>query len=276
MEQFGVRHCPTPEDFSSYKTRKIRETFVIEELFGKDEIRLTYTHFDRMVVVGIMPVDKNLVLEPVEYMKTEYFNKDRETGVINVGGTGHVSVDGEVFSLGYKEALYVGRGVKDVSFSSDDAEKPARFYLNSCLAHRSCQSVKVTREEANPVYLGTEENINVRTLNQYIVPGIVDTCQLMMGITEVKEGNAWNTMPCHIHRMRMEAYFYFEIPEDQAVCHIMGEPDETRHIWVHNENVVLSPDWSLHAAAGTCNYSFVWGMAGTDGPMDPVPTKTLR
>lgn len=273
---FEVRHCPTPSDFESYNTRKTRDTFLIENVLIENRLRLVYTHFDRMVVGGVVPIKNEIALEPVDYMKTDFFNKDRETGVVNVGGKGRVKVDGEIFDLAYKDALYIGKGVEKIVFVSDDERNPARFYINSCLAHKVCPSKKVERAMANPVHLGSQENVNVRVLNQYIVPDIVETCQLMMGITEVKEGNAWNTMPCHLHRMRMEAYFYFEIPEQQAVCHIMGEPQETRHVWVHSENVVLSPDWSIHAAAGTCNYSFVWGMAGSDGPMDAVETNKLK
>ncbi len=271
-----IRFCPAPDDVALYDTEALREQFLIEDLFIADESRIVYTHYDRMVIAGVMPVKKAVKLEPIEYMKTEFFNKERETGIINVGGKGKVLADGEVFEVDYKDAVYIGRGVKEIKFESLDSAKPARFYINSCLAHKEYPSKMVKREEATPKKLGTQENINKRSLNQYIVPWHVETCQLMMGVTEVESGNAWNTMPCHIHSLRMEAYFYFEIPEEEAVCHFMGEPQETRHLWLHNENCVLSPDWSLHAAAGTHSYCFIWGMAGSDSEVDPVKTSELQ
>jgi len=271
-----VRFCPTPEDYATYNTQKLRDRFLIEKLFIPEKQKLIYTHFDRMVVVGIMPVKGKVQLIPSDYMKTAFFNKERETGIINVGGNGTVTADGQKFDMEYKDALYIGKGVKDIFFESKEADKPAKFYLNSALAHKEYPSKLVKRAEATPNKMGSQANGNIRVLNQYIVPWIVPTCQLMMGVTEVYEGNLWNTMPCHLHKMRMEAYFYFEIPEEQAVCHFMGEPQETRHIWLHNEQCVLSPDWSLHAAAGTHNYSFIWGMAGTDSDVDPVKTSDLR
>lgn len=271
-----VRHCPAPNDIVFYDTEALRAQFLIEDLFVTDKLRLVYTHFDRMVVAGAMPSVEKVRLEPSDYMKTEFFNKERETGVINVGGKGRVTADGQVFELDYKDALYIGKDTRDIVFESDDSGKPAKFYINSCLAHRVCPSKKVSRAEAKPNPMGSQSNINVRVLNQYIVPWIVETCQLMMGITEIKDGSAWNTMPCHVHTMRMEAYFYFEVPENEAVCHIMGEPQQTRHIWIHNDQCVLSPDWSMHAAAGTHAYCFIWGMAGTDSDVDPVKTKDLR
>lgn len=275
-EHNEVRFCPSPEDIVYYNTQKLRDKFLIENLFIADQQKLVYTHFDRMVIVGIMPVNGKVQLTPSDYMKTEFFNKERETGIINVGGNGVVTADGQQFEMEYKDALYIGKGVKEIFFESNDPAKPAKFYINSALAHMEYPSKLVKRAEAKPNKMGSQANGNIRVLNQYIVPWIVPTCQLMMGVTEVFEGNLWNTMPCHLHKMRMEAYFYFEIPEDQAVCHFMGEPQETRHIWLHNENCVLSPDWSLHAAAGTHNYSFIWGMAGTDSDVDPVKTVDLR
>lgn len=271
-----VRHCPAPHDIVYYDTDALRDQFLIQNLFTADKLRLVYTHFDRMVVAGAMPVEGIIMLEPSDYMKTEFFNKERETGIINVGGKGVVKADGEVFELEYKDAVYIGKGIREISFESSDKNKPAKFYVNSCLAHKVYPSKKVSRAEAKPNPMGTQSNINVRVLNQYIVPWIVETCQLMMGVTEIKDGSAWNTMPCHVHTMRMEAYFYFEIPENEAVCHFMGEPQQTRHIWIHNDQCVLSPDWSIHAAAGTHGYCFIWGMAGTDSEVDPVKTVDLR
>jgi 4-deoxy-L-threo-5-hexosulose-uronate ketol-isomerase len=271
-----VRYPTSPEDITYYNTEKLRSKFLVESLFVADKQRLVYTHYDRMIIVGIMPAKESVPLLPSEYMKTEFFNKERETGIINVGQKGTVIADGETFELDYKDALYIGKGIKDIHFTSADSSAPAKFYINSALAHKEFPSKKVARSEANPVELGTQANTNTRILKQYIVPWIVPTCQLMMGITEVLDGNAWNTMPCHVHTMRMEAYFYFEIPEDQAVCHFMGQPQETRHIWLHNEECVISPDWSIHAAAGTHGYCFIWGMAGTDSDVDAVKTVDLR
>jgi 4-deoxy-L-threo-5-hexosulose-uronate ketol-isomerase len=273
---FEVRHCPAPDDIERYNTEEIRDKFLIERMFVPNALRLVYTHYDRMVIAGAMPVDDSVDLLPAAYMKTEFFNKERETGVINVGGRGRIMADGVSYELDYKDALYIGRGVKNIVFMSDEASKPAKFYINSCLAHRALPVKKVPRHEANPVNIGNQTNINTRVLNQYIVPSLVETCQLMMGITEVKEGNAWNTMPCHVHSLRMEAYFYFEIPAQEAVCHFMGKPQETRHLWLHNEQCVLSPDWSIHAACGTHHYSFIWGMAGSDSDVDAVLTPNLR
>lgn len=271
-----IRFCPAPGDIVFYDTESLRNQFLISNLFVEDKLRLIYTHYDRMVVAGAMPVQEAIALIPSDYMKTSYLNKERETGIINVGEKGQVMADGISYELEYKDALYLGRGVKEISMISVNPDKPAKFYINSCLAHKELPSKKISREEANPVYLGSQKNINTRILNQYIVPRNVETCQLMMGVTEVAEGNAWNTMPCHIHSLRMEAYFYFEVPEEEAVCHFMGQPQETRHIWVHNDECVLSPDWSLHAAAGTHAYCFIWGMAGSDSDVDPVKTKDLK
>ena len=275
-ELFEVRYCPAPEDIVYYDTQALRDQFLITDLFIPDQIRLVYTHFDRMVVAGVMPVNDKISLVPAEYMKTEFFNKERETGIINVGGKGKVVADGVTYELDYKDALYLARGVREISLESHQSDHPAKFYLNSCLAHKELTSKKISRDQAHPVHLGAQKNTNLRVLNQYIAPDNVTTCQLMMGITEIKEGNAWNTMPCHIHTLRMEAYFYFEISEQEAVCHFMGQPQETRHLWVHNNECILSPDWSLHAAAGTQNYCFIWGMAGSDSDVDAVMTKDLR
>ncbi len=273
---FQIRFCPAPDDIQLFNTEKLRKKFLIDDFFEVDQLRLIYTHYDRMVIAGAMPVNNSVQLKPDPYMKTEFFNKERETGIINVGGKGTVWADGVSYELDYKDALYLSRGVRDISFESHDAVFPSKFYINSCLAHQTLESKKVSRSEANPVQLGSQVNTNERILYQYIVPWIVPTCQLMMGITEVAEGNVWNTMPCHVHRMRTEAYFYFEIPESEAVSHFMGEPQETRHLWVQNEECVLSPDWSIHMAAGTHHYSFIWGMAGSDSEVDAVSNKNLR
>ena len=270
-----IRYASHPGDAKNYDTTRIREEFLVKELFVKNEVNLTYSFEDRMIIGGLMPVENLLELKPMDIQKAEFFLQRREMGIINVGETGKIIADEQEYTLNYKDALYIGKGTKSIKFFSEEQDKPAKFYINSALAHTSFPSKKVPRKNANPVYLGDQEHSNKRVLNQYIVPGIVDTCQLMLGITEVYSGNVWNTMPCHLHPLRMEAYFYFEIDEGQAVMHLMGRPDETRHIWVHNEQAVISPSWSIHSASGTVNYSFIWGMSGSDSDMDGVSIQEL-
>lgn len=271
-----IRYNTNPKDAKHYDTARLREEYLVEDLMNEDAVKMIYTHYDRMILGGAVPVKESLNLEPMDYQKAEFFLQRREMGIFNAGEKGRVTADGETYELDFKDALYIGRGVKRVTFESENASAPARFYFNSALAHVSYPNKKVLRSEANPVYLGSKENSNERVLNQYIVTGIVDTCQLMLGYTEVKSGNAWNTMPCHLHPLRMEAYFYFELPRDQAICHIMGQPDETRHLWLQNEQAVISPSWSIHNASGTASYSFVWGMSGSDSEMDPVAITDMR
>lgn len=271
-----IRYNTNPDDAKHYDTQKLRDQYLIINFLRPDELHIIYTYYDRMIIGGTVPTKESIKLDPIEHQKADFFLQRREMGIINVGNTGTVIADGEKYELQYKDALYLGLGVKDIFFISADTGKPAKFYINACLAHAKYPNVKISREQAIPNLIGSQKNTSYRSLNQYIVPKLVKTCQLMMGITEVQEGNAWNTMPCHLHQLRMEAYFYFEIPEDQAVCHFMGQPDETRHLWVHNEECVLSPSWSIHSAAGTTNYSFIWGMAGSDSEVDPVAIRDLR
>jgi len=271
-----IRYNTNPRDAKTYDTARLREEYVVQGLFQPDSIKLVYTHYDRMIAGGALPVKEALQLKPMDYQKAEYFLMRREMGIFNVGGAGEVIADNDQYDLNFKEALYIGKGARDITLKSKDPNNPAKFYINSALAHAVYPNKKVTESEANPVYLGSEENSNKRTLNQYIAPGLVETCQLMLGYTDVKSGSAWNTMPCHLHPLRMEAYFYFELPKDQAVCHIMGQPDETRNLWLANEEAVISPSWSIHNAAGTASYSFVWGMAGSDSEMDPVAITDMR
>lgn len=271
-----IRYNTNPKDAKSYDTNTLREEYLVQDFFNDDNAKLVYTYYDRMIVGGYKPVKEILKLEAIDHQKADFFLQRREMGVINVGGKGTVKADGEAFDLDYKDALYIGLGVKEVTFESADESKPAKFYINSCLAHKNYPNKKVSKENCIPNPIGAQENSSKRSLNQYIVPKLVETCQLMMGVTEVQDGNVWNTMPCHLHELRMEAYFYFEIPEDQAVCHFMGQPQETRHIWLHNDECVLSPSWSMHSAAGTINYSFIWGMAGSDSDVDGVAIPDLK
>ena len=223
---------------------------------------MVYSMYDRMIVGGAMPVNQSLHLEAIDPLKQPVFLRSREIGIYNVGGKGKVKVGDAVFDLEYKEALYLGSGDREVYFESDDPAKPAKFYFNSATAHRNYPDKKVTKADAVVAEMGSLETSNHRNINKMIVNQVLPTCQLQMGMTELAPGSVWNTMPAHVHSRRMEAYFYFEVPEDQAVCHFMGEVDETRHIWMKGEQAVLSPEWSIHSAAATSNYAFIWGMAG--------------
>jgi 4-deoxy-L-threo-5-hexosulose-uronate ketol-isomerase len=257
-----LRYSHHPLDFKSYDTAKIRKEFLIESLFVPGEICLTYSMYDRFIVGGAMPALAPLKLETFDALKAPDFLNRRELGIINIGGDAEIVAGGIRYGLKYKEALYLGKEVKDVTFSSVDPKLTARLYLNSAPAHHVYPSQKVTVKEAQVTIMGSQAAANQRTINKLLINPVVETCGLQMGLTSLNTGSVWNTMPPHTHSRRMEAYFYFEVPEGQAICHFMGEPDETRHIWLHNEQAVISPSWSIHSAAGTSNYSFVWGMAG--------------
>jgi 4-deoxy-L-threo-5-hexosulose-uronate ketol-isomerase len=242
------------------------------------KVNLTYSHYDRYIAGSAVPIEP-LTLETIDPLKSSYFLERRELGIINVGGTGSVIADGIDYKLGFKDALYIGSGNKEVVFKSDDVSNPAKFYLNSAPAHKNYPNKKVGLAEANKLQLGSMETANHRTVNQMIIGGIVATCQLQMGMTELKTGSVWNTMPAHVHDRRMEVYFYLDIPENQAVCHFMGQAQETRHIWMNNHQAVISPPWSIHSGAGTSNYTFIWGMAGENldyGDMDVCKITDLR
>lgn len=275
---YESRYASSPEAVKQYNTAELRKEFLVDDLMKDGEIKLTYSHYDRYIVGSIVPTSE-LKLEAIDPLKANYFLERRELGIINVGGNGTVSVDGVSYKLSFKDALYIGSGNKEILFSSDDAANPAKFYLNSAPAHTSYPTVKVSKDEANKIELGSLETANHRTVNQMIIGGIVTTCQLQMGMTELKAGSVWNTMPAHVHDRRMEIYFYLDIPQDQAVCHFMGEPQETRHIWMNNHEAVISPPWSIHCGSGTSNYTFIWGMAGENldyGDMDVCKIDELR
>jgi|ERR1035437_32022 4-deoxy-L-threo-5-hexosulose-uronate ketol-isomerase len=274
-----LRYAAHPDDVKIYDTARLRKDFLIENIFISDEISLVYSMYDRYMVGGAMPVKNELILETSEELKSENFLDRREMGIINVGGAAMIHTSGKKYEIGFKEALYLGKGTYDVVFKSVDPYKPAKLYLNSAPAHHTYPSKKVTLADADVVVLGTMESSNHRTVNKLLVNSVIETCQLQMGMTELKTGSVWNTMPVHTHNRRMEAYFYFEVPEKQTICHFMGEPDETRHIWMKNEQAVLSPSWSIHSAAGTSNYTFIWGMAGENldyGDMDIRQQDTLK
>ena len=259
---YELRYAAHPEDVKCYDTARLRRDFLIEALFVANEVNMVYSMYDRMVVGGAMPAGEELLLEAIDPLKALHFTTRREVGIFNVGGDGVVRVGDEEFVLHYKDALYIGRGDRNVYFISKDAQKPAKFYFNSTTAHTAYPCRKVSKSDADAVHMGSLEMSNERTINKMLVNQVLPTCQLQMGMTELATGSVWNTMPAHIHSRRMEAYFYFEVPEDQAVCHLMGEPQETRHIWMKGNQAVLSPEWSIHSAAATHNYTFIWGMGG--------------
>ncbi len=259
---YEVRYASHPQDAKQYDTTRLRKEYLVEKVFSADEVNMVYTLYDRLVVGGAMPVNETLVLEAIDPLKSEFFLSRRELGIYNVGAAGKVIVDGVVFELNFKEALYLGAGDRKVTFESIDAANPAKFYFNSAPAHKTFPDRKVTKADAIVMELGSLETANHRNINKMLVCQVLETCQLQMGMTELAVGSVWNTMPAHTHSRRMEAYFYFEVPEDQAVCHFMGEPTETRHIWMKGDQAVISPEWSIHSAAATSNYTFIWGMAG--------------
>ncbi len=276
--QSSIRFATNPQDFKSYDTSKLRQQFLIEDLFVDNTVQLVYSHYDRLIIGGVKPIGGEVKLETFDSLKSSYFLERREMGIVNVGDTGEVKVNGNNYILKNREALYIGKGAEQVSFSSQ-AGGAALFYFNSAPAHASYPTKKVGLDEAETVELGGSNNANSRIIRKLIVHPNVQTCQLQMGLTELKPGSIWNTMPPHTHDRRMEAYFYFNIPEGNTVCHFMGEPDETRHIWMQNNQAVISPPWSIHSGAGTSNYSFIWGMAGENlnyGDMDMVKPNELR
>ena len=269
--QIELRSSHHPQDFKTYDTARIRKEFLVEHIFIPGEICLTYSMYDRFIVGGAMPVNAPLMLETFDALKSTEFLHRRELGIINVGGEAEIMAGGVTYRLGFKEALYLGKGVTDISFDSIDSQKPAKLYLNSAPAHHTFPSKKVRVKDAEIAVMGSQASANHRTINKLLINSVVETCGLQMGLTSLHEGSVWNTMPPHTHSRRMEAYFYFEVPEKQAICHFMGEPDETRHIWMANEQAVISPSWSIHSAAGTSGYSFIWGMTGENldyGDMD--------
>lgn len=275
---FSLRHAIHPEDFKLYTTAKLRESFLIENLFEPGAIKAVYTLYDRLIVGGVVPVQKALKLETYPTLRSENFLDRRELGIINIGAESEVTVEGKTYTLANKEALYVGQGTKEVVFHPSKSGDTF-FYFNSAPAHHAYPVKKVSLAEAETVELGSLENANHRTIRKVLINSVVDSCQLQMGVTELKKGSVWNTMPAHTHDRRMEAYLYFDLPEDQVVCHFLGEPQETRHLFMKNREVALSPPWSIHSGAGTSNYSFIWGMAGENldyNDMDKIAITDLK
>ena len=278
-----IRYSASPNDVKRYTTEELRKEFLIENLYRPDEVVAVYSHVDRMVTLGCMPVNESVSIDKgIDIWKnfgTHYFLERREIGIFNIGGAGKITVDGTVYELGYKDCLYITMGARDVRFSSDDAASPAKFYMVSAPAHRSYETRLLKIADANKKPCGDAATSNKRTINQFIHPAVLQTCQLSMGMTVLESGSVWNTMPAHTHERRMEVYMYFEVPEDQVVFHMMGQGQETRHIVMTNEQAVISPSWSIHAGAGTCNYTFIWAMGGENqefDDMDNIPTNQLR
>lgn len=274
-----LRTACSPLDMKFYDTARLRKEFLIDDLFKTDEVKMVYSHIDRIITGSAVPAAKALTLDAGDELRAEYFLQRREIGIINIGGEGTVTVDGTVYTLRHRDGLYIGMGSREVKMESTNAAHPAKFYFNSAPAHMTYPTVYIRPEDCIKVELGTMEESNHRTICKYILPGQVESCQLEMGMTTLMPGSVWNTMPCHTHDRRMEVYLYFDLPEDAVVFHYMGEPTETRHIVMRNEQAVISPSWSIHSASATRAYTFIWGMVGENqdfDDMDPVAMKDLR
>jgi 4-deoxy-L-threo-5-hexosulose-uronate ketol-isomerase len=274
-----IRYAIHPDQMKLFDTQALRKHFLVEGLFDKNKVNMVYSHVDRIIVGGACPADQQVELKVTKELGVDFFLQRREMGLINVGSKGTVSVDGKEHVLENKECLYIGMGPKEVIFRSSDKNRPAKFYFNSAPAHMAYPPVRLTMKDVQRLHLGAPEKANVRTINQFIHPSILKTCQLVMGLTMLEPNSLWNTMPCHTHDRRMEVYFYFDLPEDAVVFHIFGEPHETRHLVVRNEQAVISPSWSIHSGVGTSHYSFIWGMVGenqTFTDMDDVPMSQLK
>lgn len=278
-----IRYSVNQRDFKRYTTEEVRGEFLIENLYKKDEVVAVYSHVDRMVTLGCMPVNEAVSIskgiDVWANFGTDYFLERREIGIFNIGGAGKIKADGEVFEMGYKDCLYITKGTKEVTFESNSPENPAKFYMVSAPAHTSYKTTFISIEKAAKKPLGSMETSNKRVINQFIHPDVLQTCQLSMGMTVLEPGSVWNTMPAHTHERRMEIYMYFEVPENQVVFHMMGEGNETRHIVMQNEQAVISPSWSIHSGAGTSNYTFIWAMGGENqafDDMDNIATTDLR
>ena len=274
-----IRYASSNKDSKNYDTKRLREEYLIENLFIENEIKLVYSHIDRIIIGGIFPITEKIKLKGGKELGSNFFLERRELGVINIGGPGIIILDDEEFSLNNKDAIYVGLGIKEVFFKSLDIKNPAKFYLNSAPAHCKYPTALITLEKAKKVKMGDTSTSNKRTINQYIHPDICKSCQLVMGMTVLEDGSVWNSMPAHTHDRRMEVYFYFDMNENTRIFHFMGEPNETRHIIMKNEEAVISPSWSIHSGAGTASYTFIWGMVGenqTFTDMDHIEMKDLR
>lgn len=274
-----IRNSSHPKDAKYYTTEDLRKNFLVQDLFVNGKIKLTYSHIDRIILGGAKPIGDAIELFGGKELGTEYFLERREMGIINIAGKGKVLLDGKEYRLNSRDGLYIGKGIQKVLFASDDPDNPAKFYFNSVPAHKKYPIVKINIEQTKSEHLGADENSNKRTIYKYVHPDVAKSCQLSMGMTVLEPNNVWNTMPAHTHARRMEVYFYFDLDDDNVVFHYMGEPDETRHIIVKNEEAVISPSWSIHSGAATSNYTFIWGMVGenqTFSDMDHIPMNELK
>lgn len=278
-----IRYSTGKKPFKKMDTEELREEFLIQDIFIENDVTSVYSHVDRIVTLGAYPtteeirLDKNI--DAMANFGVNYFLERRELGIINIGGKGFVKVDGKSYTLNHYDALYLPMGTKEILLSSDDQKTPSKFYMNSTPAHKAFPAKLITLEDAKHLHFGSLAESNERTINQYIHPDILETCQLSMGLTHLEEGSVWNTMPAHTHERRMEVYFYFDIPEDQTVFHFFGEPSQTRHVAIHNEEAIINPSWSIHSGCGTRNYTFIWSMAGenrTYSDQDFIKTENLR
>ncbi|MCA0364295.1 MAG: 5-dehydro-4-deoxy-D-glucuronate isomerase [Bacteroidetes bacterium] len=269
----------SPREVAAMKTADLRENFLVENLFEENQIKLTYTHYDRMILGGVMPVNQELLLGTYPALKSNFFLERREIGIINVGGVGTIKAGGKEFKVEKLSCVYLGKGTQKVSFASEDSGKPAKFFVLSTPAHHTYENMMFTKEQASPVNLGAAETSNNRTIYKYIHNDGIMSCQLVMGLTVLSTGSIWNTMPPHVHDRRSEVYCYFDVPENQGIMHFMGDPSETRHMWIQNHQAIISPPWSIHSGAGSANYSFIWGMGGENKDftdMDFVNLNELR
>ena len=278
-----IRYSANPKDVKRFTTQELREEFLIEDLYRPDQVTAVYSHVDRMVTLGCMPVREAVSIdEGIDIWAsfgTHYFLERREIGIFNIGGAGTITVDGTAYPLGYKDCLYITMGAKEVLFASEDGGKPAKFYMVSAPAHRSYETKLLRLEDAAKKLCGDSATANKRVINQFIHPDVLPTCQLSMGMTVLESGSVWNSMPAHTHERRMEIYMYFEVPENEVVFHMMGQPQETRHLVMKNEQAVISPSWSIHSGAGTASYTFIWAMGGENqafDDMDTIPTTQLK
>ncbi len=265
-----IRYANHPEDSKYYTTEELREHYLIEQVFVADQAALVYSHIDRIIAGGIMPVEKEVTLEAGKDLGVKTFFERREGGVINIGGKGTITIDGTDYEMNQYDGLYIGKGAIEVAFKAADKSNPPKFYFNSAPAHYAFPTKHITLEKANKVHLGDPATLNVRTINQYVHPAVCESCQLVMGMTTLQEGSVWNTMPCHTHERRMEVYMYFNMDENARVFHLMGQPQETRHIVMGNEQAVISPSWSIHSGVGTASYTFIWGMCGENIEFDDM------
>ena len=267
--KLDIRYNNHPSDSKNYDTKTLRERYLINQIFEADEILFTYSHHDRIIAGGIMPVTKEVSLPVTKDLGTTFLER-REMGIINIGGPGYIILDGKKQIMASRDGIYIGAGTKEVIFASTDQNNPAKYYINSAPAHMTYKTVHIPFAKANPNKWGAPKTLNERTIYQYVHPAVCESCQLVMGMTILNEGSAWNTMPCHTHERRMEVYFYFNMADDTRVFHLMGEPDETRHIVIKNEQAVISPSWSIHAGVGTSDYTFIWGMCGENKTFDDM------